>query len=176
MNPERFAGLVTVLVFNAALSSASIADEAGVLAMAPWSGSAEVFRTGENTLFLNGSFSGIFYFRKGENPLDSALMICPFEQTISMKEHTAVAKGKCTLQQGDDSVFSEWSCEGPLGICKGQLKFTGGMGKMAGISGGGRMMLRAPLSQTAFDLKNGTVHNAMGLALWPELIVTLPGN
>ena len=46
MNPERFAGLVAVLVFNAALSSASIADEAGVLAMAPWSGSAEVFRTG----------------------------------------------------------------------------------------------------------------------------------
>ena len=56
------------------------------------------------------------------------------------------------------------------------MTFTGGTGKFEGISGGGRMLVRAALAETAASASSGAViRGATGLAIWPELKSKIPG-
>ena len=62
------------------------------------------------------------------------------------------------------------------GACAGELTITGGTGKFEGISGGGPMLVRAALAETAASQSSGAViRGAAGLAVWPELKYKIPG-
>jgi hypothetical protein len=64
---------------------------------------------------------------------------------------------------------------GIQGACEGEFTLTGGTGKFAGITGGGKFVVRAALAETATSLtRGGVVSGAAGLAVWPALTYTIP--
>jgi hypothetical protein len=109
--------------------------------------------------------------------LDGAIVRCPANQSIDTRSGRAEATGHCTFTTDDGSqVFSQWRCAGARGSCEGELSFTGGTGKLTGIVGGGRMVWRAGLADTAAKLTmGGAVRDAVGLLSWPSFGYELPG-
>lgn len=153
------------------------AEEGTVSAMAPWEGTGQIFAAGPDARLLLGSFSGILYVDEGKGTLDAALMRCPAIQRLAVKQDTVSADGHCVIYRGNDNlIYADWRCTGRPGACVGEMKFTGGEGDFKGISGGGKMVLRAALVETALNLRDGEiVRNAVGLAVWPELKYSVPG-
>ena len=171
---------LAIAVLGAALSfslQSAVAEEGTVAAMSPWQGSGQVYEVAPNRRLILGRYAGIMYIETGEGSLDTAIMLCPAVQTIDTETKESGAHGHCVISdQEDNLVYSEWKCEGSTGACEGDFKITGGKGKFEGISGGGRMMVRAALVETAIDLANGSVvRDAAGLAVWPELKYKIPG-
>lgn len=171
--------LVTVAGLLAITSNSVLAEQGTVKAMAPWEGSGQVFEVAPEQLMVLGRFSGIMYLENGQentqenaqSSLDTALMLCPTVQEINVATTEAKAYGHCIITKDEDNVvYAKWDCTGVPGACEGEFTITGGKGNFAGISGGGKLLVRAALAKTAADLSSGTViRGAAGLALWPEL-------
>ena len=146
-------------------------------AMAPFQGSGEVFVVAPEKLVILANFAGILYVQGEPSPLDGAVMLCPVVQTLDTKSKRAEANGHCTFADAaDDVVYSTLTCTGGHGSCEGQLVLTGGTGKFAGITGGGKLTVRAALTETAASLSTsgGLVSGATGVTVWPELKYTIP--
>jgi hypothetical protein len=157
-------------------SQVALGEERTVQAMVPWQGSGEVFVVAPEKLMILASFPGIMYLQGTQGALDAAVMLCPAVQTLDIKSKRAEASGHCTLTAaGDDVVYSAWKCTGVQGACEGEFTLTGGTGKFTGITGGGKMTVRAALAETAASLSSGgVVRGAAGLAVWPTLKYTIP--
>jgi hypothetical protein len=123
------------------------------------------------------SFTGIMYLQGPQGAFDGVVMRCPGVQTQDTKAKRAEASGHCTLTDaGDDMVYSAWKCTGVQGACEGEFTLTGGTDKFAAITGGGKLMVRAALTETAASLSSGgEVRAAAALAIWPEFKYTIPG-
>ncbi len=166
-----------VLAAGLAFSSNGMAAEEGtVTAMSPWQGSGQVYVVAPDRRLILGRYAGIMYIETGEGSLDTAIMLCPAVQTIDTATKESGAHGHCVISDGEDNlVYSEWKCEGSVGACEGDFNITGGTGKFKGITGGGQLLVRAALVETAIDLENGSVvRDAAGLAVWPELEYKIP--
>lgn len=172
-------GLLHWIVGAGALATAigpAAAEERTVQAMAPIQGSGEVFVVGPGKTMIVGSMVGILYLEGRQAPLDDVTILCPAIQTLDAQAKRAEATGHCTftLAEGDEA-YSEWKCTGMLGACEGHLTITGGIGKFKGISGGGKMVVRTALTETAASLSHGgTITAATGLAVWPALKYRIP--
>jgi hypothetical protein len=173
----RVGGVRSIVVASLlAIAGQSLAVENTVQAMASWQGSGEVFVVAPDKLMLLVSFTGIMYLQEKSGALDDVVMVCPAVQTLDTKSKHAEATGHCTFAAaGGELIYSTWKCAGVQGVCEGELTLTGGTGKFAGITGGGKMAVRAALSQTALSLSSGgVVKGAAGLAVWPALKYTIP--
>jgi hypothetical protein len=157
-------------------SHVALGEEKTVQAMAPWQGSGEVFVVAPEKLMILASFTGIMYLQGTQDALDAVVMLCPAVQTLDTKAKKAEASGHCTLTAtGDDVVYSAWTCTGVQGACEGEFTLTGGTGKFTGITGGGKFIVRAALTETAASLsRGGVVSGAAGLVIWPALKYTIP--
>lgn len=167
--------LVTTGLLGTA-GTAAYAEQGTVQAMAPWQGSGQVFAVAPEKLMILGSYSGILYLQDKEGILDTALMLCPVVQNLDIKAKKGEASGHCTFTDADDDeVYSEWRCAGVPGACEGDFTITGGTGKFEGITGGGKLLVRAALVETAASLESGSmVRAATGLAIWPDLKYEIP--
>jgi hypothetical protein len=176
MNARQLLRMMVTVGMLVTASHVALGEERTVQAMAPWQGSGEVFVVAPETLMILASFTGIMYLQGTQGALDAVVMLCPAVQTLDTKSKRAEASGHCTLTgAGDDVVYSAWKCTGVQGACEGEFTLTGGTGKFAGITGGGKMTVRAALAETAASLsRGGVVRDAAGLAVWPELKYTIP--
>lgn len=177
MRVKRLSSLAIGVILSAlAVVGSSKAEDSVVRAMSPWQGSGQIFDVGPNKRQLLGRFTGIMYLDGGKGSLDTALMLCPAVVNIDLKTGKAEASGHCIITDGETNVvYSKWNCSGVPGACDGELTITGGSGRYEGITGGGKMVIRAALVETALDLSNGSVvREAAGLALWPELKYSTP--
>ena len=164
-------------VLLAVTAVAAHAEEGTVSAMAPWEASGEVFLVSPEKLMVQGKFAGIMYIENEQKgTLDAGIMRCPMVMTMQIESKKTTGVGFCTIENADgDVAFTEWLCQGKPGICVGEMKLTGGTGKLEGASGGGAMVVRSALVETAIDLKTGgVVRSAAGLAVWPELKYKIP--
>jgi len=148
----------------------------GGRATAALDGSGEVQQVATAQLMIQASYTGIVYFDEKQSPLDGAVVRCPATATVDTRSKQSSVSGYCTFTTQDGSeAYSQWKCSGNKGSCEGELTITGGTGKLAGITGGGRMMWRAALPETAMSMnKGGVVRNAMGLLVWPSFTYELP--
>ena len=165
---------IGILLFGFAMSAHG--EERTVSAMAPWEGDGEIFKVEPERLLFVGSFDGVMYVSDGKGSLDAAIMVCPATQEFNMKDKTTRGQGRCILTSLEgDKVFAEWSCSGKPGICMGDFKLKGGTGRFKGITGSGPLHIRTILMGIAANMKGGgTVEDAHGLAIWPELKFKLP--
>jgi hypothetical protein len=176
MNAKQLLGTLVTVGMLLGAGHVARGEEMTVQAMAPWQGSGEVFEVAPEKLMILGSFTGIMYLQSKQGALDAVVMVCPAVQTLDTQSQRAEASGHCTLSDDDDDVvYSTWKCTGEQGACEGEFTLTGGTGKFAGITGGGKLIVRAALHETAAGLSSGgVVRAAAGLAVWPELKYTLP--
>jgi hypothetical protein len=176
MKARRLLWMLVIVGLLVTASQVALGEERTVQAMAPWQGSGEVFVVAPEQLMILGSFTGIMYLQDKQGALDALVMLCPAVQILDAKAKKAEASGHCTLTAtGDDVVYSAWKCTGVQGACEGEFTLTSGTGKFAGITGGGKMIVRAALHETAASLsRGGVVRDAAGLAVWPALKYTIP--
>lgn len=151
-------------------------EERTVSAMAPWEGDGKIFKVEPEKLLFVGSFTGVMYLSDGKGSLDAAIMVCPATQEINLKDETTSGQGRCILTSLEgDKVYAQWSCSGKPGICMGDFKLNGGTGRFTGITGSGPLHIRTILMGIAVNIKDGgTVEDAHGLAIWPELKFKIP--
>ena len=80
-----------------------------------------------------------------------------------------------SLQGSVQILVESRKCTGASGVYTGELMITGGTGKFEGISGGGPMLVRTALAETAASQSSGAViRSTAGLAMWPELKYKIP--
>jgi hypothetical protein len=146
MNARQLLRVVATVGMLLTASHVACGEERTVQAIAPWQGSGEVFVVAPEKLMILARLTGIMYLQGTPGALDGVVMHCPAVQTLDTKAKRAEASGHCTLTDaGEDVIYSAWKCTGVQGACEGEFTLTGGTGKFAGMTGGGKLMVRAAL-------------------------------
>jgi len=84
--------------------------------------------------------------------------------------------GRCVMTAPDDArIFADFTCAGYHLIgCNGDFVLTGGTGRFAGITGGGRGVLRANQRTLTAVGGAGVAETGSGILFWPALAYKLP--
>jgi len=159
------------------MSASMGAEQNSLTAMMPWEGEGRVFRIAPQKMRFIGAFEGVMYVETADGKLDEAFAECPITLELDLETKARIASGHCMITvSSEDTVFSEWTCTGGPGGCKGDFKLTGGTGEFVEISGSSKLVMRTPLRALVTDMQDGaTVHVASGLAVLPKLVYTVKG-
>ena len=167
--------MMAILVLTA-VPGLTIADTNTISAVVPFQGQGQIFPIGVGKFRLLGAVEGIMYVETAEGAMNEALVRCPITQELDAATGTAAVSGNCTIiVSKEDAVFAELSCDGKAGLCNGTFTLTGGTGRFAGISGSGKMVVRAPVQALAKNMSDGSIYKlAAGIMQLPALKITLP--
>jgi hypothetical protein len=167
---------VLAISFFGASMGAAVAETTTISAVIPWQGQGQVFQTGDNKAQFLGALEGIMYVETVEGRMNEAFVRCPIVQEINLEDGTSSTSASCVIiASEEDTAYAEFTCDGGGGLCKGEFRFTGGEGRLAGIKGKGKMTARSPVHAMASDPSGGMViQAAAGILQMPELKVTLP--
>jgi hypothetical protein len=167
--------IFTISVIGAS-ATAAFAETTTISAVIPWQGQGQVFQTGDSKAQFLGSLEGIMYVETAEGRMNEAFVRCPIVQDINLADGTSSVTADCVIiASPEDTAFAEITCEGMAGVCRGEFRFTGGLGRFAGIKGKGKMTARSPVHALASDVSGGVIIQvAAGILQMPELKVTLP--
>jgi len=171
-----FRGIFIIMIITG-MATTLEAEEVKLKIKAPWGAAGQVFKVGPELLQFHGTFQGIMYIDDGKGVLDSAVFICPASQDFNTTNGQTSAYGRCmvTGSEGQHAVFADFTCKGDMDGCQGKFKITGGEGRFKGIKGSSDMVIRSALGAMAVNLESGAViHAAEGLAVWPNLVYTIP--
>ena len=168
--------MTIAILINSAWSDLSYAASSTISAVISWQGQGQIFPIAVDKFRFLGAIEGIMYVETAEGDMNEAFVRCPIVQEIDATDGSTSASGNCMfVVSTEDSVFAEITCKGTTGKCSGEIKFTGGTGRFAGISGSGDLTVRSPVHALAADLSEGTVvHAAAGLLQMPRLKYSLP--
>lgn len=175
--PWRDSVLAVVMMLS--VSAVLAETQTGSLrALIPWDGEGRVFQVSPNALLFLGAFEGIIYIEKNEGELNEGFVRCPLTQKIEISSKKTSASGNCMITVNDGAtVYAEWSCAGKIGVCEGDFKVTGGTGRLEGVTGSSKLMVRSPMHVLAEDMASGSVIRvASGIAILPELSYTIPAD
>jgi hypothetical protein len=159
------------------LSSLAFAEQQTLSATMSWDGQGTVFVVGEDELLFQGAMAGVFYVEKASGKLNAAFGLCPVEFTANKKEKTTSGFGQCEIVgEKGDSVFTEFSCSGKAGFCKGTFTITSGTGSLKGAEGASEMVIRSTVSALVLGLGSGSeIAIKNGIMTLPKLTYTVPG-
>lgn len=99
-----------------------------------WLADGSVTALEKDHYYWVGKFSGLLLIADETNPLNNAAITCPGDNDLG---HSAGGYCVATDSAGD-SVFMTWESNGGVPISLGSYTYTGGTGKFAGASGGGK--------------------------------------
>lgn len=160
------------------ISSTAQAQEQTINGFSAWEGDGTVFETGPNSGTFVGAITGTLFIQTERGPAAAGHMICPALLEIDLQNATQVGAGKCTITSDDGTkVFAEWACRGVhLVGCDGEIKLTGGTGRMNGVTGSGALSVRT-ITQVAVTqvTTEGTMAEAgKGILILDNLTYSLP--
>lgn len=91
-------------------------------------------------IVFTGEFGGVFLSEPAGGVLDRAAVTCPGLNDVYLDGRESHAVGVCVITDKDgDKIFATWSNRGaPLVRPNGDVRWTGGTGKYAGIKATGR--------------------------------------
>ena len=173
---QQFFRGILIVVIIAGMAVTLEAKEVKLKITGPWEAAGHVYKVGPELLQFLGIFQGIMYIEDGKGELDAAAFVCPATQELNVNNGQTIAHGRCMVTGSDgNSVYAEFTCKGDMDGCEGKFKITGGEGRFKGIEGSSDMVVRSSLGAVAVNLESGAVvHAAEGLAVWPNLVYTLP--
>ena len=159
------------------LSSMAFAEQQTLSATMSWDGQGTVYVVGEDELLFQGAMAGVFYVEKASGKLNAAFGLCPVEFTANKKDKTTSGFGQCEIVgEKGDSVFTEFSCSGKAGFCKGTFTITSGTGSLKGAEGASEMVIRSTVSALVLGLGSGSeIAIKNGIMTLPKLTYTVPG-
>lgn len=173
---KLFRGVLVIMLITG-MAATLEAEQVKLKIVAPWEAAGHVYKVGPETLQFIGIFQGIMYIEEaGKGELDAAALVCPATQEINAANGQTIAHGRCmiTVSKGH-AVYAEFTCKGTPDGCQGKFNITAGEGPLKGIKGSSDMVIRSELGAVAVNLDSGSViHAAEGLAVWPNLVYTLP--
>ena len=174
MRMRKTAGLAAAML--AAMPSLCLAADETVSAFSVWTGKGQYMQTAPNELTFVGSLEGDVYVNTEEGPVEAGRMVCPSLVRIDMTNSTQTATGNCTIALTDGAqLFTEVNCKGVhLVGCSGDMKITGGNGRLANATGGGEITIRSSLQNAKPSTPTSGERIAHGIMFWPELKYALP--
>lgn len=161
-----------------AAGSASAAEEQAMNAFSVWNGEGAVYESGPHSGTFVGAISGMLFVQTEKGPTRGGFMVCPATLEIDLVNATQRGQGKCVIT-GDDGakVFADWSCQGVHLIgCDGELKLTGGSGRMTGITGAGLLTVRTTtrVVSTEATVEGSLAEIGSGILILGDLNYSLP--
>jgi hypothetical protein len=173
---QKFLRAILIIMIIAGMAATLEAKEVKLKITGPWEAAGRVYKVGPELLQFLGTFQGIMYIDDGKGELDAAVFVCPATQEFNASNGQTIAHGRCMVTGPDENaVFAEFTCKGDMDGCQGKFKITAGEGRFKGIQGSSDMVIRSSLGAVAVNLESGAVvHAAEGLAVWPNLVYTLP--
>jgi hypothetical protein len=171
---------IAALALAATVAAAfpALAEEQTIQAFAAWEGRGVIYETGPNSGTFVGSIDGNLFVDTEKGPTNAGLMVCPAMLEIDLVDATQRGQGKCTITGSDGAkVFAEWTCQGVhLVGCDGELKLTGGTGRMQGITGAGALTVRSTARVTAAGatVEGSVAEIGSGILLLEDLVYSLP--
>jgi hypothetical protein len=177
---RTFRSILAMAALAAILAAGSTvrAEEETISGFSAWEGEGTVYDTGANTGTFVGAISGTLFIQTENGPAAAGHMVCPALLEIDLQSATQVGAGKCTIT-GDDGakVFAEWTCQGVhLVGCDGEIKLTGGTGRMSGITGGGSLSVRTitQLAAMKTTAAGSVAETGKGILMLNDLKYSLP--
>jgi hypothetical protein len=156
---------------------AAAAEEGTIKAFATWEGRGDFIQTAPSQQTFTGALVGMVYVLTDQGPAPSGALVCPIVVEVNQTDGSQVVKGHCTITVEDGSrIYSDVSCTGfQLVGCAGQMTLTGGTGKFANVSGGGKMVVHSG-TRTMVAGKNDVVNpqTGSGTIYWDALAYKIP--
>lgn len=153
------------------------AEETLVEAFSAWQADGKIYPMGADRAVFQGDLGGVVYVRTDKGPIRAGTILCPGTAEISLTDAAQTGRGQCVYTANDGAeAFARFICEGRhLVGCKGEFTFTGGSGRLEGMSGGGPMVIRSEFGSLEIDPSQRAVgRTATGIMFWPELRITMP--
>ena len=166
------------LAFFYAFGALALAGEKQTInAFSVWSGHGTVYTTGVNSATFVGAIAGPLFVETDKGPVESGWIDCLGMIEIDLTSAKQAGDGKCTVTTRDGArAFADWACRGVhLVGCKGELHFTEGTERFAGITGGGSMVVRSSIVKIIEKMIDGQLEETVsGVAIWRDLAYELP--
>jgi hypothetical protein len=95
---------------------------------------------------------------------------------IGLEDGKEKGQGRCTFTAKDGAhIFSQITCAGVFMIgCHGDITFTGGTDRFAGITGGGKITIRAELQRFVAIADQAAAHEGTGILAVTDMHYKLP--
>lgn len=172
----RGAGLAVLVVAAGLCRPAAAGEDVTIKAFAQWQGQGHTYQTGAHEAMFVGALVGRMYVETDKGPLQSGLMNCPLTVEIGLEDGAQQGEGRCSISAKDGAqIYAKIACTGIYLIgCNGDLTLTGGTGRFAGITGGGKVLVRSDARQIAAVSDSMTKDEGTGILYVAELHYTLP--
>ncbi len=172
----RCGALAMALLAVGLCQPAAAGEEATVKVFSSWQGVGNTFTTGPKQATFVGALTGPMYVDTEKGPLQSGMMVCPAVVTLGLDDASVRSQARCTITAKDGAaIYAEIACTGVYLVgCTGDLTLTGGTGRFAGVSGGGRVTIRTELRQTTAVSADVSKDQGWGILFVRELHYKLP--
>ncbi|MBL8052602.1 MAG: hypothetical protein JNK03_04470 [Nitrospira sp.] len=117
-------------------------------------------------------YAGVMFVNGGKGSPDMASVVCQGTLDANLAKGRKTGERRCTITDADGNrVFARYFCSGDiLESYRGPCTILRGTGSVAGITGGGEMMVRVPARQFTASAGVENAHQqAIGVALWPAV-------
>jgi hypothetical protein len=118
-----------------------------------------------------GEMHGPYFIDAGAGPIPAGRISCIGALAAYAADGRQTAEGVCRIEAEDGAVaFGAFECDGyRLVGCAGPFTLDGGEGRLAGVTGGGPMVLRRTGTMLAVGEDGRLVEGAVGIASWKDL-------
>jgi hypothetical protein len=167
MDLSRYAALI--LAFAAAPATAQ--ERVTVDAFAILSARGALIEAPSGVERFAGEMHGPYFIDAGSGPIPAGRISCVGALMADASDGRQIGEGFCRIEAEDGAVaFGAFECAGyRLVGCAGPFTLDGGEGRLAGVTGGGPMVLRRTGTVLAVGEDGRLVEGAVGIASWKGL-------
>ncbi len=167
MNTTRCAAALFFLVAAPAMAQ----DRVTVDAFAILSARGALIEAPSGVERFAGEMHGPYFIDSGAGPIPAGRISCIGALAADAANGSQTAEGVCRIEAEDGAVaFGAFECDGyRLVGCAGPFTLDGGEGRLAGVTGGGPMVLRRTGTVLAVGDDGRMVEGAVGIASWKGL-------
>lgn len=115
-----------------------------------------------------GEMHGPYFVDAGAGPIPAGRIVCVGTLEAAVADGRQTAQAVCRIEADDGAVaFGAFDCAGyRLVGCTGPFTMDGGEGRLAGIRGAGKIVLRRTETAFAPGPDGSLVEGAVGIASW----------
>lgn len=118
-----------------------------------------------------GEMHGPYFIDAGAAPIPAGRIVCVGALEASAADGRQTGRAACRIEAEDGAVaFGSFDCAGyRLVGCAGPFTLDGGEGRLAGVKGGGPMVLRRMGTALSVGADGRVTEGAVGIASWKGL-------
>jgi hypothetical protein len=157
-----------------AVTAAAAQETVTVDAFAVLEARGTVIASSPTAFTFAGEMHGPYFIDAGQGPVPSGRIVCVGTIESDAADGRQTGAARCRIEAGDGEVaYGGFTCDGwRLVGCGGDFTLEGGSGRLAGVSGGGPIVVRR-YETTLTPAGDGSLfEEALGIASWKGLTLT----